>query len=184
MTRAAAEPGIARDPGDGPIRAGLAGRLLGDTRELIEPALRAAIDGLPPGQSEDRLKAIGAAAASSGSVAMFHVVGSTPEAPTLDAALHGMPPERVETINLADLRAPGAIAYWSRRLAPVPGMEPLLPKKPRTEDPANRFGGWHPGVTLFLMGDGSVRAMNNDTNPYVLQCLGSRNDGSRLNLDE
>ena len=38
----------------------------------------AAIDGLPPGQSEDRLKAIGAAAASSGSVAMFHVVGSTP----------------------------------------------------------------------------------------------------------
>ena len=40
-------------------------------------------------QPEDRLKAIAAAAASSGSVAMFHVVGSTPEAPTLEAATQG-----------------------------------------------------------------------------------------------
>lgn len=63
----------------------------------------AAIDGLPAGQSEDRLKALGAAAASSGSVAMFHVVGSTPEAPTLEAAVqHGSP---VEPIGLEELRA-------------------------------------------------------------------------------
>ena len=48
-----------------------------------------AIDGLPAEQPEDRLKAIAAAAASSGSVAMFHVVGSTPEAPTLEAATQG-----------------------------------------------------------------------------------------------
>ena len=65
----------------------------------------AAIDGLRPGQSEDRLKAIGAAAASSGSVAMFHVVGSTPEASTLDAALQHRAPERVELIRLGELRA-------------------------------------------------------------------------------
>ncbi len=65
----------------------------------------AAIDGLAPGQPEDRLKALGAAAASSGSVAMFHVVGSTPEAPTLDAALGGRVPEAVELVTLADLRA-------------------------------------------------------------------------------
>jgi predicted aconitase len=65
----------------------------------------AAIDGLPPGQPEDRLKAIGAAAASSGSVAMFHVVGSTPEAPTLEAALQGQPAERLETITVAELQA-------------------------------------------------------------------------------
>jgi len=50
----------------------------------------AAIDGLPDGTSEDRLKAIGAAAASSGSVAMFHAVGITPEAPTLEAATGGV----------------------------------------------------------------------------------------------
>ena len=65
----------------------------------------AAIDGLPPGQSEDRLKALGAAAASSGSVAMFHAVGSTPEAPTLDAALSGHEPMTVEAIGLDELRA-------------------------------------------------------------------------------
>ena len=65
----------------------------------------AAIDGLLPGQSEDRLKSIGAAAASSGSVAMFHVVGSTPEAATLDAALQHRAPERVEPIWLEELRA-------------------------------------------------------------------------------
>ena len=64
----------------------------------------AVIDGLPPGQSEDRLKAIGAAAASSGSVAMFHVVGSTPEAATLDDALQHGPPEMVEHVTLAELR--------------------------------------------------------------------------------
>ena len=39
--------------------------------------------------SEDNLKALGAAAASSGAVGLFHVVGVTPEAPTLDAALGG-----------------------------------------------------------------------------------------------
>ena len=65
----------------------------------------AAIDGLPAGQSEDRLKAIGAAAASSGSVAMFHVVGSTPEAATIDDALQHHAPERVELIRVAELRA-------------------------------------------------------------------------------
>lgn len=64
----------------------------------------AAIDGLPPGVSEDRLKAIGAAAASSGAVAMFHAVGSTPEAPTLDAALQGAEPEEIAEISMPELR--------------------------------------------------------------------------------
>ena len=63
----------------------------------------AAIEGLPPRQTEDRLKAIAAAAASSGSVAMFHVVGSTPEAPTLEAATHGRPAP-VEEVTLPELR--------------------------------------------------------------------------------
>ena len=50
----------------------------------------AALAGLPARLSEDRLKAVGAAAASSGAVAMFHAVGSTPEAPTLEAATGGL----------------------------------------------------------------------------------------------
>ncbi|MBA3348993.1 MAG: aconitase X catalytic domain-containing protein [Actinobacteria bacterium] len=61
------------------------------------------IVGLPPGQSEDRLKALGTAAASSGSVAMFHAVGSTPEAATLDDALKGAEPRRVADITPDDI---------------------------------------------------------------------------------
>lgn len=60
--------------------------------------------GLPAATGEDRLKAFGAAAASSGGVALFHVVGVTPEAPTLEAALQGGPAEVTE-VNRADLRA-------------------------------------------------------------------------------
>jgi predicted aconitase len=41
--------------------------------------------GIPEDVSEDNLKALGAAAASSGGVGLFHVVGRTPEAPTLDS---------------------------------------------------------------------------------------------------
>jgi predicted aconitase len=52
------------------------------------------IDGLPAHVPEDRLKALGAAAASSGSVGLFHAVAVTPEAPTLDAALQGAEPVR------------------------------------------------------------------------------------------
>ena len=60
----------------------------------------AAIVGLPSDASEDRLKALGAAAASSGSVAMFHAVGITPEAPTLDAATAREPvPEIVVSVE-------------------------------------------------------------------------------------
>jgi predicted aconitase len=65
----------------------------------------AAIEGLAPSQSEDRLKALGAAAASSGSVAMFHVIGSTPEAATLDDALQHQAPDAVEAVTLGELRA-------------------------------------------------------------------------------
>ncbi len=46
----------------------------------------AALTGLPGDSSEDELKALGAAAASAGAVAMFHVVGVTPEARSLDEA--------------------------------------------------------------------------------------------------
>jgi len=51
-------------------------------------------DGLPESTTEDQLKALGAAAASSGSVALFHAVGLTPEAHSLADALHGGRPTR------------------------------------------------------------------------------------------
>src|SRR2546421_12570309 len=49
------------------------------------------IDGVAVRPTEDQLKAFAAAAASSGRVALFHMVGVTPEAATLDAAFHGRP---------------------------------------------------------------------------------------------
>jgi predicted aconitase len=63
------------------------------------------IDGIVVSPAEDQLKAFAAAAASSGRVALFHMVGVTPEAPTLDAAFLGRPPERTIAITTADLRA-------------------------------------------------------------------------------
>ena len=65
----------------------------------------AAIEGLPPGTSEGRLKALGAAAASSGPVALFHAVGVTPEAASLEDALQGRAPDADEEITFGELRA-------------------------------------------------------------------------------
>lgn len=65
----------------------------------------AAITGLPLDTTEDELKALGAAAASSGAVALFHAVGITPEAPTLSAALQDRAPEAVITVSMAELLA-------------------------------------------------------------------------------
>jgi hypothetical protein len=73
-----------------------------------------AIDGLPPPRSEDQLKALGAAAASSGSVALFHAIGITPEAPTLADALGRMHPE--ETIAIS----PEDVSTALRHLSTVP----------------------------------------------------------------
>ena len=63
------------------------------------------IEGLPPDTTEDQLKALGAAAASSGGVALFHAIGVTPEAPTLNAAFQGRPPEAISDVTLDDLKS-------------------------------------------------------------------------------
>src|SRR5208282_1750177 len=47
----------------------------------------------------------GAAAASTGAVGLFHVAGTTPEAPTLAAALGGLDPERVIRVTPQMLRS-------------------------------------------------------------------------------
>jgi predicted aconitase len=54
---------------------------------------------------EDRLKALGAAAASSGEVALVHVAGSTPEAPTLAEALQQHRPRKAVAVTAAMVRA-------------------------------------------------------------------------------
>lgn len=75
----------------------LVGKIAGDRVPVI--------DGLDARPDEDYLKALGAGAASAGAVALFHIVGLTPEAPTLEAAFRGHEPEEVHEIRVDDLRA-------------------------------------------------------------------------------
>lgn len=63
-----------------------------------------AVDGLGPFASEDRMKAFGAAAASFGSVALFHIIGATPEAPTRTEAFQQARPDEIIQIGPEDLR--------------------------------------------------------------------------------
>lgn len=80
------------------------------------------IEGLPsadPRTIEDYLKALGAAAASSGAVALFHAVGITPEAPTLADAFAGRTPE--ETIEIR----PADVSHALQQLSTVPDGAPV-----------------------------------------------------------
>jgi len=80
-----------------PVLGHLIGRRSGDQVPVIE--------GLSAGASEDQLKALGAAAASSGSVALFHAIGITPEAPTRHEAFQDTEPDEVVLVTPALLRA-------------------------------------------------------------------------------
>lgn len=76
------------------------GHYLGKLAQDLIPV----VDGLDLSPDEDQLKAMGAAMASSGAVALFHLVGITPEAPTLEAAFHNKQPTQVFEVKLNDLR--------------------------------------------------------------------------------
>lgn len=84
--------------------------------ELVWPALGAligrragetvaALDGLATLPGEDAMKALCAAGAAYGSLALCHIVGATPEAPTRAAAFHGEPPEETHVLTDADIAA-------------------------------------------------------------------------------
>jgi predicted aconitase len=75
----------------------LVGQLAGDRIPVV--------DGLQVAPTEDQLKALGATAASSGRVALFHIVGVTPEAPTLESAFQGRQPSPAIPVTPGDLRA-------------------------------------------------------------------------------
>ncbi len=80
-----------------PVLGHLVGKIAGDRVPVI--------DGLIVRPNEDQLKALGAAAASSGAVALFHLVGVTPEASTTEHALQGRAPTEKRVIGPDDLRA-------------------------------------------------------------------------------
>ncbi len=86
---------------------------------LLTGDLVPVIQGLPTPRDEDQLKTLGAAAASVGAVGLFHAIGITPEAPTLDAAFRGRRPVATNVITPSDVR--DALA----RLSTVPDGTPI-----------------------------------------------------------
>ena len=62
------------------------------------------IAGLDDRADEDRLKALGATAASSGAVGLFHAAGITPEAGTVEAACQGLAPTRSISVDEAAVK--------------------------------------------------------------------------------
>ncbi|MCI5097625.1 MAG: aconitase X catalytic domain-containing protein [Rhodobacteraceae bacterium] len=74
-----------------PVLGSIIGRLAGETV--------CAVTGLPQGATDDELKALCAGAASTGAVALTHIVGVTPEAPDLATALGGGQPEETVTVS-------------------------------------------------------------------------------------
>ena len=80
-----------------PVLGHWVGKVAGDRVPVIE--------GLAVRPEEDQLKALGAAMASSGAVGLFHLVGITPEAPTLEAAFRGRAPRETRTVTTEDLRS-------------------------------------------------------------------------------
>jgi predicted aconitase len=101
VARALVEIGSIPDDWDNERLAVAVGHTIGRRCGGLVPA----IAGLPLDMSEDDLKALGAAAASSGAVALFHVVGLTPEAPDLETACGGVEPELRLRLTAEDLRA-------------------------------------------------------------------------------
>jgi predicted aconitase len=79
---------------------GVLGHLVGKLAEDRIPV----IEGIIISPPEDQLKAFAAAAASSGRVALFHMIGITPEATTVDAAFQGRAPAESIDVTVADLR--------------------------------------------------------------------------------
>jgi predicted aconitase len=88
---------IQRDDSFYPVLGHLMGRVAQDRIPVVT--------GLEVKPTEDQLKALGAAAASSGTVALFHIVGVTPEAPTLEAAFRDRQPSRTVEVTMDGLRA-------------------------------------------------------------------------------
>lgn len=114
---------------------------------------------------EDGLKALGAAAASSGAVALFHAVGITPEAPTLEAALGGEEAEEWVEVGAADLRA------GLRRLSTVAAAAPAA-SHPGTPSLDSRRGSTGPDPASTT-GDGPELASDSPALPIDVVALGS-----------
>lgn len=80
-----------------PVLGHLIGRMAPDGIPVIE--------GMNVQPTNDQLKAVCAGGASSGAIALFHMVGVTPEAPTTRDAFQGHEPPRIINVGMDELRA-------------------------------------------------------------------------------
>jgi hypothetical protein len=94
-------------PVDDMLDWGLLGYYVGEMVHENSPVLTG-LSGVP---HADKLKHFGASASSSGGVEMYHLVGITPEAPTLEAALGGNKP--VETLRFGAAERKTAYEYFN-----------------------------------------------------------------------
>lgn len=92
---------LTRQPGDFSDWGALGGIVGRATNSYWEVPV---VSGLTRAPNSDELKHFGAALASYGSVAMFHMPGVTPEAPTLADAFHGQPAPAAAKIGDAAFR--------------------------------------------------------------------------------
>jgi predicted aconitase len=76
------------------------GYYIGDQIPGFKPV---AVNGLPPNLSFDFVRALVISMPTSGSVTLAHIVGSTPEAPTLEAALGNRKPEQVIRVGKQEM---------------------------------------------------------------------------------
>jgi hypothetical protein len=125
--------------------------------------------GIPSNPSLDELKALSAALASSGSVSMFHAVGVTPEAPTLEEAFGGnVPAERLvfgedekRAAEQALDKEPSDHVDWILVGCPNASVEEMRQVAQALE--GQRV---HPDVTLWVTTAGAMYAMA-ERNGYV-----------------
>lgn len=103
-----------------PVLGSLYGRTVGDAVGIVT--------GVAPSPGEDRLKAFGAAAASSGAVGLFHIAGVTPEAPDIETATGGasVPRIAVTAAMAADAQARLSTAGKTDRIDAVAIGSPHL----------------------------------------------------------
>ncbi len=80
------------------------GAVLGHLMGKLSGARVPVIEGIRVEMGEDQLKSLAAGGCSSGCVTLFHIVGLTPEAPTLEEAFQGREPAQIIEISLDDLR--------------------------------------------------------------------------------
>ena len=153
-----------------PILGYLLGPLLGDEVGVVT--------GLDAEPSADQLKALLAAAASSGSVALLHLEGITPEAPTLSEALGGRNPTRRERITFESLKqARAALTTAAGGVVDVVAFGSPHCSLAEARQLASLMAGHRaaPGVDVFVTTSRAVRdVLDRSGELAILEAFGAR----------